>query len=187
MAILLYEFQDFPDEQEAIGKMLIAYGEIEFALLQCLAAVLDKDQDHALRILFRVAGEGPRLAVADAIIRPAFAKLGLDGKWGNATGAARTCKNIRNQYAHCHWILHDKHLRFLNLDQGAQSPEGKLKVSLLPLYAPLVAQQLEFFEYTLSFLYWLEAEYQVKIGREKTHDLQEPKSICAPRLHSPAD
>ena len=23
MAILLYEFQDFPDEQEAIGKMLI--------------------------------------------------------------------------------------------------------------------------------------------------------------------
>jgi hypothetical protein len=106
MAILLYEFHDFPDEQEAIGKMLIAYGELEFAILGCIGAVLNSDMAQALRILFRVRGEGARIEVADAILRPAFAKVGLGGKWGNALGAARACKNIRNQYAHCHWQIY---------------------------------------------------------------------------------
>jgi hypothetical protein len=180
MAILLYEFQDFPDEQEAIGKMLIAYGELEFAILGCIGAVLNSDMAQAVRILFRVRGEGARIEVADAIVRPAFAKVGLAPKWGNALGAARVCKGIRNQYAHCHWQVYNGQLRFMDLDTEAQSPEGAMQVSFWPIDGPLIARQLEFFEYALSSLYYLQAEYWVKIGKETSHDLLEPKSIAAP-------
>ena len=180
MAILLYEFQDFPDEQEAIGKMLIAYGELEFAILGCIGAVLNSDMAHALRILFRVRGEGARIEVADAILRPAFTKVGLDGKWGNALGAARTCKNIRNQYAHCHWQIHAGQLRFMDLDTEAQSPEGAVQVKFWPVDGQLLAQQLKYFEYCLSLMYFIQAEYWFRIEPSTSHDLVEPKSISAP-------
>jgi hypothetical protein len=180
MAILLYEFHDFPDEQEAIGKMLISYGELEFAILGCIGAILNSDMAQALRILFRVRGEGARIEVADAILRPAFTKVGLGGKWGNALGAARACKNIRNQYAHCHWQIYQGQLRFMDLDTEAQSPEGEVSVKFWPIDGPLLARQLEYFEYALQLLYYLHAEYQVKIGIEASHDLEEPKSITQP-------
>src|ERR1700724_287307 len=103
MANMLYEFTNFPREREIVGQLLIAYGEIEYALLGCLRNVLDDDIHTATRILFRVQGESARIEVSDAIMRQAFMKVGLGAKWGNAIGAARICKNIRNQYAHCHW------------------------------------------------------------------------------------
>jgi hypothetical protein len=180
MAILLYEFHDFPDEQEAIGKMLIGYGEIEFAILGCIGAALNSDMSQALRILFRVRGEGARIEVADAILRPPFTKVGLASKWGNVLGAARACKNIRNQYAHCHWQIYKGQLRFMDLDTEAQSPEGDVSVAFWPVDGPLIAKQLEFFEYALQSLYYLKAEYEVRIGTETSHDLLEPKSIAVP-------
>lgn len=180
MAVLLYEFQNFPKEQEAIGKMLIAYGEIEFAILSCLGAVLNNDMAFALRILFRVQGEGPRLSVADAILRQSLTRVGLGGKWGNAFGAAKACKNIRNQYAHCHWQVYEGQLRFMNLDAEAQLPEGEIKVAFRPVDWPLIARQLNYFEYTLDFLYFLQAEYHLKMDKTATHDFLEPKSISPP-------
>jgi hypothetical protein len=182
MANLLNEFADFPDEQDAIGTMLISYGEIEFALLTCIGAVLNRDMDQALRILFRVPGEGPRVSVADAILRPAFTAIGLGPKWGNALGAVRACKSIRNQYAHCHWQIHQGQLAFMNLDEHAKSPEGDVQISYRHIDGPLIAEQLMFFENALQSLYWLEAEYQVKVGREASHTLSEPKSLSAPLL-----
>lgn len=71
MALMLIEFDDYPHEREIIGQMLIAYGEIEFALLRCLCAFLDDDAHTSARIIFRVRGEGARIDVCDAILRPA--------------------------------------------------------------------------------------------------------------------
>jgi hypothetical protein len=180
MRTLLFAFEEFPEERDAIGNMLLAYGEIEFALISCIGAVLDDDMDRALRILFRVRGEGARIEVSDAILRPAFAKVGLAPKWSHAVGAMRVCKNIRNQFAHCHWQMLGGQLKFMDLDTDAQSPEGDIRLSFLPIDGPLVQRQLSFFEYTLDWLYYLQAEYQVKMGRKASHDFHEPKSIAAP-------
>jgi SAM domain (Sterile alpha motif) len=90
---------------------------------------MNTKMNDALRILFRVRGEGPRIEVADAVARPAYTQIGLGGAWGNGIGAARVCKNIRNQYAHCHWRrFPDEALRFINLDQEVTS-EGRNAIS----------------------------------------------------------
>lgn len=184
MANVLVEFEKFPLERELLGKLLIAYGEIEFALVDCLRQVLNNDLSTSIRILFRVRGEGARMEVADALVRPAFAGIGLGGKWGNAIGAARTCKNIRNQYAHCHWrLLDDGVLRFMNLDVEAETPEGPIKAEAIPLKLDLLQRQDQYFEYTLDWLYYLAEEYKKQAGRSSSHDLTEPKSISAPPLY----
>jgi len=123
MANMLIEFHNFPQEREIVGRLLIAYGEIEFVLTGCINQALNITQSAAVRILFRVNGEAARIAVADALARPAFINIGLGGKWGNAIGAAKVCKNIRNQYAHCHWrfLKDDNIIRFMNLDAEAAS------------------------------------------------------------------
>jgi hypothetical protein len=186
MAKLLFEFDKFPAEREAIGKMVVAYGEIEFALLTCLCAVLnDQEMDTSARILFRVRGEAARIEVADAIIRPAFIKIGLGGKWTNAYGAARICKNIRNQYAHCHWLPRGEVMTFMNLDEDSRQAEGEIKITTRAIGAELVRSQQQYFEYCLDLLWFLESKYRKAVGLEATHDIPEPKSVPAPRLCIP--
>jgi len=187
MAIMLYEFTDFLREREIVGQLLIAYGEIEYALLGCLRRVLDNDIHTATRVLFRVKGEGAKIEVSDAIMRPAFIKVGLGPKWGNAIGAARICKNIRNQYAHCHWNLQDGILNFLNLDDDSQSAEGPIEVAFIKLDLSLLEEQLTYYKYAQDWLYYLAPEYQKRAGRLTSHDQSEPKSIAAPQLHIPRE
>ncbi|MGA7996641.1 MAG: hypothetical protein WCA28_17300 [Bradyrhizobium sp.] len=186
MAILLLVFENFPKERELVGKILVAYGELEFAILGCISAVLSDDLDTSARILFRVRGETARLEVSDAIIRPALAKVGLLGKWGNAIGAARTCKNIRNQYAHCHWTEeNNKELYFIDLDSDAKSPpESNSSILQKRIDAALLQRQFEYFEYALTWLYHLESEYLTRIGKKPSQILPEPKSVSAPPLYN---
>lgn len=186
MSKLLFEFDQFPAEREAIGRMLIAYGEIEFGLLTCVGAALDGDLDIAVRILFRARGESARIEIADAIVRPAFAKVDLAGKWSNAYGAAKVCKNIRNQYAHCHWLPQiDGTMTFLDLDQDSRQTEGEIKLSRKAISAELVAEQQRYFEYCLDLFWFLEPEYRKRAGLKLVSEFDEPKSIPAPRLYIP--
>jgi hypothetical protein len=181
---MLLEFKNFPQEREIIGQMLIAYGEIEWALTVCLQQALNISPSESTRILFRVRGESARIEVADAIARPAFKKIGLGGKWENAIGAARVCKNIRNQYAHCHWRKFDDGvLRFINLDTEVEAAEGSLIVEAIPVKLGLLKRQDQYFKFALDWLYYLEEEYKVRAGRSSSHDLTEPKSIPAPPLY----
>ena len=186
MTKLLFEFDRFPAEREAIGKMLIAYGEIEFALLTCMGAVLsDQTLDTCTRILFRVHGEGARIEVADAIIRPAFSKVGLSGKWSNAYGAAKKCKNIRNQYAHCHWLPLGSIMTFMDLDQDSRQPDGEIKLSLKTFNTVLIAAQQRYFEYCLDLLWFLEPEYRKQAGLPLGDDMHtvEPRPMDAPEQY----
>src|SRR5262249_27618216 len=98
---LLIEFDKYPDELSLVGQMLLAYSEFEFELAKLIGHFLEGDTDRAARVFWRIQGEAARIEVADAILRPFFEKHNLAGKWCNALGALRYCKNIRNQYAHC--------------------------------------------------------------------------------------
>jgi len=185
MANILIEFADYPVEREIIGRLLIAYGELEWALAECLRVSMNSKMNEAIRILFRVRGEGPRIEVADAIARPAYIKIGLEGQWGNAIGAARVCKNIRNQYAHCHWrVLDDGLLRFINLDVEAETAAGApLMADAIPLKLPLLQRQEDYFKYALDWLYYLGEEYKFREGKLSSQILEESKSIPAPPLY----
>jgi hypothetical protein len=185
MIELLIEFENFPEERSIIGQLLMAYGEIEFALVRLFNAYFEEDDSVAARVLFRVRGEGPRLELADALLRPAMGKAGLKPQWGIALGAARHCKNIRNQYAHCHWWYDEGvGLCFMNLDEEVSSKEGALEVTFKPINLGLLKEQHLYFSYALDCLYYLDGEYRKKKGLSPTLDLEVPKSIPAPPLHS---
>ena len=187
MANILIEFVPFPQEREIIGRLLIAYGELEWALAACVREAMDSKMNEAVRILFRVQGEGARIEVADAISRPAYAKIGLGGQWGNAYGAAKHCKKIRNQYAHCHWrrIEHGA-LRFINLDVDVKSEAGTvLLADAIPIDLDLLKRQEDYFKYALDCLYFLQEEYKKRAWRSSSHYLIAPKSIPAPPLYNP--
>jgi hypothetical protein len=185
-AALLAEFIEYPAERELIGQMLLAYGELEFALLGCLCEVLTEDVHTTTKVLFRVNGEAARIRVADAILRPEFSKhRKLKDKWITAYSALRHCKNIRNQYAHCHWQLHEGKLSFIDLDQDAQADDDVLKVGFRPIDLPLLQRQNEYFEYAASWLYFLRDRLMRAAGRElDIPPFPEPKSIPKPPLDS---
>jgi hypothetical protein len=155
MSILADEFGQFPRERELIGDMLMAYGELEFVLIGFIGEALNLDLNTATRILFRVRGETARLSVADAILRPIFSKHELEAKWINAFCAADHCKNIRNQYAHCHWQLSHGKLHFIDMDEDSRSTDETLSVTLRPIDLPLIERQHLYFQYALFCLYFL--------------------------------
>jgi hypothetical protein len=181
---ILMEFADFPEERAIIGSLLMAYGEMEFALLGSLDEVIGPDMNTTMRILFRVNGESNRLSVADAILRPAFTKVNLDGKWGNVYGAIKYCKKVRNQYSHCHWNLTNGKLYFLDFDQDAQSPQPTVELNYHGIELTLLKKQQDFFEYALEMAYFIFFEYRVRLGRLPSHEHEFPKSIEQPPLYN---
>jgi hypothetical protein len=186
MASILFHFSDHPQERDILGRLLIAYGEIEWALAACVREAMNVKMSESLRILFRVQGESARINVADAIARPAYNRVGLGGQWGNGIGAARICKNIRNQYAHCHWRrFPDGALHFINLDRNVTSEAGtQLVAEATRVELGLLQRQQEYFEYTFNLLNYLEEAYKKAEGRQSIHHLTEPKSIPAPPPYS---
>lgn len=178
---MLDEFDTHPKERELIGSMLMAYGEIEFALIGCIAEILDDDVHTTTRVLFRVNGEGARLNVADAILRPAMRKLDLVDDWITTYAAAQFCKNVRNQYAHCHWQIDHRGLFFIDLDEDAKPHDEIMLVNFRPIDLPLLEKQANHFDYTLAWLYFLKENIQVKNGKPLSgRPFPKPKSIPQP-------
>ncbi len=180
---LLINFTNHLKARELVGLMIMAYGEFEFEVAGIMSYAIDGGPDTAARIFFRVNGEAARLDVADAILRPFFDKLTLGGRWGNALGALRFCKNVRNQYAHCQWHPDAHNLYFFNLDRdGRDSLEGELIVNPYPTNLELLQKQYEYFEHTLDWLYYLSCECRGHKGEESARP-PVPKSIPQPQLH----
>ena len=74
--------------------------------------------DEAFKAMFRVRSESARLQIANGLIAGPIAELGLASQYADAIGAARHCRNIRNQYAHCHWSNYENgNLFFVSLEK----------------------------------------------------------------------
>ena len=178
---LLIHLAEFSEEQSIVGKLVMAYGEFEFNVAKLIAHAIG-DDDNGARIFFRIHGEGPRLDVADAIVRPFFERMNLVGQWSCAFGALRYCKDVRNQYAHCQWYS-DRGLTFANIERDAKSPEGVLTVQLYPIDLNLLQKQQTYFEYANDWLHFLDCRCRKATGQESP-DPPIPKSIPQPPKHN---
>jgi hypothetical protein len=187
MMDVLIEFQKFPEEKDLVGSLLIAYGEIEFALFNLAAATLGGTVENAMKIFFRIRGESARIEVSDAVVRPPLKKVGLEPKWTNAIGPLRLCRRIRNQYAHCHWMIFQEKLWFIDFDGSAESNNEDAPAIMHLANKGLLRQQLDYFAYTIDWLIYLMDEYEKRIGKTTSHDRKEPKSVAAPLLYERPD
>ena len=165
--------------------MLLAYGELEFAMLDILTAVL-KNAQTAVRTLYQLRSETHRLNVAEAIAMPWFEATNMGGQFREGITAANHCKTIRNQYAHCHFVADDHVLRFANLELTAKSKGEQCKVVASPITLTLIKQQRAYFDYADHMLLWLDQTYRFKNG-QPTHvgtKIPKPRRMQPPKLNS---
>jgi hypothetical protein len=98
-----------------------------------------------------------------------------------------TCKNIRNQYAHCNWWDDlSGQLAFANLEEISKS--NNLITDLSGLTAnhvdvALLTEQFQFFEYTSSLLIWLINRFNELNGKSFHHGVSKPMHLNNPRLY----
>src|SRR4030088_87440 len=95
-------FDEFPIEGALIGKLVVSFGELEL-LCGLLAGDTLKNQDMALRAIYRSRSTGARIDLADVLMRDAFVSVGLKDEYEEMLSAVRYSLAMRNQYAHCHW------------------------------------------------------------------------------------
>jgi hypothetical protein len=181
-------FARFPTEAAIIGRLVVLYGELEYALCGCLTAViLEHHVDTAFRALLRIRGGAARIDVADALMYATYQKFELGEAYDVALSALRWCKNIRNQYAHSHW--HDggaDGLFFMELEEAAKGKAGDLDVKFRHVDATLLTQQEEHFRYTDEWLHYLPLEL---LHRQRKFPSQTrpraPKIVPPPNRHNP--
>src|SRR5688572_2182168 len=161
-----------------VGSILIAYGEIEFDVMGCLAEILGS-ATHALQVMFRVRSESTRIHIADAIMRPRFQALKIDA-YDHFIMAVHDCIAVRNQYAHCHWNNDGKKLFFTMLEHFAtpKVPPAGLKKHRINL--DLLKKQQAYFRYAQEGLWYIQTEYEKGIGKGSSHPWPKPKEVLKP-------
>ena len=182
---LLINLDAHPEARDLIARMILAYGELEFVMLDTLGAVLN-DTSTALRTIYQLRSESNRLSVVEAIATPWFDRAGLGGAIREAITAVYHCKNIRNQYAHCQWLDDERILRFCLLDQSAKSKAGMAEIIARPVSLSLLQQQWAYFDYADHALLWVNHQYRVK-NEQPTHTdgpVPKPKRLSPPKLDS---
>lgn len=184
--VIMPAFSKAPKEAVVIGRLLAGYGELEYALKQCVAEVVD-GSEIALKTLFRCRSEGQRIDVSDALLQPAYAKIGLHNVYADALGALRYCKNLRNQYAHCHWIWYESAgLFFADLQKSAEGSEP-VTHTFHHTDEALLLEQEAFFCFTADLLVYLLNEHRIHAGILKANPHQKPARILKPNPYNPPE
>lgn len=182
-SILMPAFQKYPEEAVILGRLLAGYGDLEFELAQCLAVVVGSDA--AFRAMFRLRSESQRLDVADALMRPKYGALKLEAEYADAFAVVDRCRQIRNQYAHCHWSYHVGPLQFTNIEPVVKKKTAEVAFYFTPVDLPLLQEQEQYFEHAMRWLWFLYAEGSARLrGRRGGHPHPKPKRIPPARLDS---
>lgn len=98
--------QAHPREARLIGDLLTQYGELEWMLCRVVGE-LNRDLDGTIKAMFRVRGELSRLQIADALSSSHLNGLAIRPIFIETLAAVDVCRNIRNSYAHAHWLSHE--------------------------------------------------------------------------------
>ena len=74
-------FDRHPEEAAIIGRLLVAFGEIEVTLAVVVGNVALRHLEQGLRTVYKVRGASSRLEMADALLRPRFSEAGLESEY----------------------------------------------------------------------------------------------------------
>jgi len=183
---LLVQFENHQAELAIIGKLIMAYGELEFATMDLVRATMGGSTEKAVKALYRLRSESNRLELADALLTPDLRDKSYGGYWNEAYSALKHCKNIRNQYAHGHFVADDGLLRFGDLDEASSSKNSLFKIRLRPVHLETLEAQLDFFHYSNHLLYWLADQVRLETGQPRliAPEVPKPKKVVPPKLDS---
>jgi hypothetical protein len=177
----------YPNEAAIIGRLVVAFGELEYLLVVCAARAVDDRERRILRALYRLRATSSRIDAADAIIRPTFSRDPLVDDYLITINSIWHCLKIRNQYAHCNWADAEGHgLFFTDLEIAAQSDDD-FDPMFRHIDVPLLEEQEMFFTNTQSYLYFFESQLSMRQGTPTYPIHPKPLVLPQPLLHnSPA-
>jgi hypothetical protein len=174
-------------EAEIIGRILAAFGELEYMTIDLSARVLDR-RDAILRALYRIRTTSARIDAADAMMASAFFSAGLGDDYATMMRALRLSLRIRNQYAHCNWGDDQgptqAGLFFADLRRSAEAITG-FDHEWKHVSVPLLQQQEAHFVHAQDWLYYLDGELSRRTGRRPFLAFPRPIEQLPPPLHNP--
>jgi len=180
-------FKKYKDESAIIGRLLAGYADIELSLFHCVS-VARNDFDTVYKAMFQTRGETRRIDMANIFGIQMYHDLELGTQFEMAISSTRYCLRIRNQYAHCLWYDDlSGDLAFTNLEEIAQT-NGVINdlggLTIRHTDVPTLTQQGSYFEYTESFLTWLNFEGRRLAGKPSTAQQKKPpKQLKQPPLY----
>ncbi len=180
-------FRMYPAEAEIIGRMVVGYGELEFILSQCVSAVL-KSPGKAVKAMFRTRGEKQRLDIADALCRDLMDSAGLHDIYCTCLDAVKFCRQIRNLYAHAHWIVEPNGpLMFVDLEGMAKRTSSNLMINARSVEITELQEQEAYFNYTTVCLFHLLSRVDPDAAQTaEGRPIPWPKAIPKPDLKRPS-
>ena len=181
-------FHHWPDEAAIVGRLLVDYGELEVELALSMGYAIS-DKRKGMRDFFKTRLRGKdRLAEEQA--SPWMRLTGVGDEFAEAVAAMRVCKDIRNGFAHCHWVsekyLPDRPagLYFVDVEAWAKSPTPigfQWQHASLPRLQELEA----YFKYTHECLQHVLAVISTQRGQPFMGECPMPSKRPAPALTSP--
>ena len=183
---LLVQFESHQAELAIIGRLILSYGELEFATMDLIRAIFGGNTEKAVKSFYRLRSESNRLELADALVSGDLKDKPYGGHWNEAYSAMKHCKNIRNQFAHGQFIGDKGLLRFGDMDESAASRGETFKIRLRPIHVHTLQEQLNFFEYTHHVLLWLADQVRLDSGQARLIDnkIPKPKKVAPPKRDS---
>lgn len=182
---LLIQFENHHSELAIIGKLVLAYGDLEFAVMDLVRATMGGNTEKAVKSLYRLRSESNRLELADALIAGDLKQKSFGGYWNEAYAALKVCKTIRNQFAHSQFVSNGV-LRFGDLDEAAASKGDSFKIRLRPIHLDTLQSHLAYFEYAHHILMWLADQVRLESGQARliAEKVPKPKKVTRPNLDS---
>jgi hypothetical protein len=179
-------FQRHPKEAEIIGRLVVGFGDIEFAVCRNAGLALNM-LDAVLRALYKQASTSGRIDTADALMQSAFGLAGLADSYAKSIGMVRYCQKIRDQYAHCDWAdsQDPPYLYFADLRASAESPSGQFDLFFHHVDVSLLKLQEAYFSNTIEWLEFLKHDLAVRQGHLASHNWLVPPVTARPPLHNP--
>jgi hypothetical protein len=185
MAIINPAFHNFPEEAALIGRLLAAFGELEFSFCRNAGMALNMYITVA-RALYNLRQTSSRVETADILAQPEFEKHNLLDDYERAHAMVWHCLKIRNQYAHCNWgddqTNHTAGLFFADLQASADRPD--FEHSWKHVDIPLLQLQEQFFAETREWLDFIRHELAVRKGELRIHFWPRPTECELPPRHN---
>lgn len=180
-------FTKFNDEGIIIGRLLVAYADLELSLFHCVN-VTRNDFDTVYKAMFKERGESRRIIMADTFGRQNYHKLGLGTQFEMAISGVRYCLRIRNQYAHSIWYDdYSGSLAFANMEEGTEvniEVQDFKDLTIRHIDMATLILQEQYFEYTDALLTWLNFEGRRIAGKPSMPQQKAPKQLNQPPLYA---
>jgi hypothetical protein len=143
-----HSFHRYPDEATIVGRILSAFGELEFLVIEQARRVTANDRNSFLRAMYRLRATSARLQAADAFLKPVCERFRLGGEYDRIKKAVDHCLKIRNQFSHCNWAddpnFRNSGIFFIDLEEAFEDCEDH-ELHWKPIDLIHLTMQEEFF------------------------------------------